>query len=207
MTVHAHISIDDALSSRKLFAKFFPGSSWDTWRAVLKAMFAEPLSESELETFRSVAERDPPTRRCREAAFVVGRSGGKDSVASFVAPYIAMSFDPHAAKLRPGERAYILAVAVDRDQAGIVFRYIKAFFEEVAVLKAMVKEIRSDTIELRNKVVIQVCTNSYRSIRGRHCSRWSSTRSPFGAVRTPQTPTSKCMVLSRRVWLACPVAC
>jgi hypothetical protein len=54
-----------------------------------------------------------------------------------------------------------------KDQAAIAFRYIRAFFEDVPTLRAMVKNISSDSIELTNKVVIQVIVNSYRSIRGR----------------------------------------
>lgn len=97
----------------------------------------------------------------------MGRGGGKDSVASFIATYIAMSFSPRAAKLRPGELAYVMCLAVDKDQAAIAYRYIRAFFEEVPTLAAMVKNIGSDSIELKHKVVIQVIVNSYRAIRGR----------------------------------------
>jgi hypothetical protein len=161
------ISVANALRHKQLFGPFFAGDSWDTWRAVLKAAFAEKLSTSELESFRTVAERDPPAHRVKELACVVGRGGGKDSTASFIAAYIAMSFDPNAAKLRPGERAFVLCLAVDRDQAAIQFKYISALFEEIPTLKALVRNTGSDSIELRNKVVIQVTTNSYRSIRGR----------------------------------------
>ena len=40
----ATISVADAMASAKLFAPFFAGPSWDTWRAVIKAMFAEPMT-------------------------------------------------------------------------------------------------------------------------------------------------------------------
>jgi hypothetical protein len=78
-----------------------------------------------------------------------------------------MSFDPKAARLRPGELAYVLCLAVDKGQASIVFGYIRALFEKIPALKAMAKNIGSDSIELSNSVVIQVTTNSFRSIRGR----------------------------------------
>jgi hypothetical protein len=162
------ISLSDALNSKRLFQPFFAGSSWNTWRAVLKATVAEPLSASELETFQMVADRPPPAHRVRELVAAVGRGGGKDSVASFVATYIAMSFDPKVAKLRPGELAYVMCIAVDKDQAKIVFQYIAAYFESVPTLRAMVKgNIGDDSIELRNRVIIQVVANSFRSIRGR----------------------------------------
>src|SRR6516165_6329450 len=100
MTAQPTISIAHALRHKQLFGPFFSGQSWDTWRSVLKGAFAEKLSPSELQTFRAVADRDPPAHQVKELACVVGRGGGKDSTASFVAAYIAMSFDPKAAKLR-----------------------------------------------------------------------------------------------------------
>jgi hypothetical protein len=167
MTARPTISVAHALHHKDLFGPLFTGSSWDTWRAVLKATFAEPLSKSELGTFHAVAGRDPPSHRVKELACIVGRSGGKDSTASFIAAYIAMSFDPKVAKLRPGERAHILCLAVDREQAGLAFGYIKALFEETPVLKALVRYVGTDSIELKNKISIQVTSNSYRSVRGR----------------------------------------
>ena len=162
------ITATDALSSRRLFGPHFQVESWNRWRAVLKATFAEPLNDNELQAFREVAERDPPSERVKVLVAAVGRGGGKDSAASFISTYTAVNFDPKTAKLRPGELVYVICLAVDRDQAGIVFRYIRAYFEEIPALRAMVKgEIGTDSIELKNRVRIEVRTNSYRSVRGR----------------------------------------
>jgi hypothetical protein len=60
-----------------------------------------------------------------------------------------------------------MLLAVDRAQAGVAFGYIKGYFEEVPALAKLVKHIGDDSIELRNRVVIEVHTNSYRSVRGR----------------------------------------
>ena len=119
------IAVADALRSEHLFGPHFEGASWDTWRGVLKAAFAEPLSKAELTSLAAVAERVPPQHRVKELVAIVGRGGGKDSIASFIAAYIAMSFSPHAARLRPGGLAYIVCLAVDRDQAAIVFRIFR----------------------------------------------------------------------------------
>jgi hypothetical protein len=45
------ITITDAMSSAKLFGPHFTGTSWDRWRAVNKAAFAEPMSATELTLF------------------------------------------------------------------------------------------------------------------------------------------------------------
>jgi hypothetical protein len=69
-------------------------------------------------------------------------------------------------KLRPGERATVMCLAVDREQSQIILRYVRAYFNEIAPLKAMVVRETADGLELNNGVDI-VATNSYRSIRGR----------------------------------------
>ena len=160
------IRVTDAMTSKKLLGPHFSGDSWETWRAVLKATFAESMSEAEIATFRSVAERDPPKHCVSEAVYIAGRGAGKDSVASLIATVIAVNFNPRG-KLRPGEVATIMCIAVDREQAGIVANYIKAYFQEVAALAALVKTIDRDGVTLRNGVAIVVATNSYRSVRGR----------------------------------------
>jgi hypothetical protein len=160
------ISAAEAMVSPKLFAPFFAGESWSTWRACVKAMCAERMTGAEIEAFRAVAERDPPTKPISEAVVVAGRGAGKDSVASLIATMTAANFDPKG-KLRPGEKAVVMLLAVDRAQAGVAFGYCRGYFEQVPALAKLVKRIDSDSIELRNDTVIEVHPNSFRSVRGR----------------------------------------
>jgi len=161
-----NISASDALDSPLLFEPFFRGSSWDMWRAVVRAAYGEPLAEEELTRFRSIADREPPSRRVRELVAIVGRGGGKDSIASLMATCAAINFDPRG-RLRPGEKAVVMCLACDRAQAGIVFNYIRAYFDTIPALKSLVVDCGSDAIELVNGVVIEVHTNSFRAVRGR----------------------------------------
>ena len=155
--------------------------SWNTWKAVVKAMFGEPLNAAELELFRAVAERDPPRQPLREMAAVAGRGAGKDSVATVIAAVTAVNFDPRG-KLRPGERAVVMLLAVDREQAKIAFNYIAALFREIPALAKLARRTTDDSIELNNGVDVEVHTNSFRSVRGRsllcvicdECSFWRS---------------------------------
>jgi hypothetical protein len=152
----------------RLFKQWFDGPSWDGWRAILKAAFCLPMSESELTFFRSVAgDRDPPTKRVKELWVIAGRRGGKDSVASAIAAYTAAFFRAGLDKLRPGERAMVQLLACDRDQAGIVAGYIKSYFDFIPPLNQMVARRTSDGLELKNDVDIVVATNSFRAVRGR----------------------------------------
>ena len=106
-----------AMADKNLLAPSFRGESWDLWRAVLKATFAERMTEAEKAAFRKVADRDPPKRRVRELWAVVGRRGGKDSVAAAIASTAAMG--DYSAYLRPGERASIMSIASARTVAAV----------------------------------------------------------------------------------------
>jgi hypothetical protein len=152
------ITVSEALASPKLFAPHFAGPSWDTWKAVIKAMYAEPMNAAELELFRSVAERDPPTKPVGEVVIVAGRGAGKDSIVSPIAATTAVNFDPK--RLRPGERAIVMCLACDREQAKIAFNYIAAYFHEIPALAKQVTRISDESIELSNRVDIEVHTNS-----------------------------------------------
>src|SRR5215471_4727786 len=160
------LTIADTMRSPKLLGAFFAGPSWHRWQSVLKAAYAEPMDDEETAVYREVAGRAPPKERVKEFAAIVGRGGGKDATASLIATHAAASFDPKG-KLRPGEKAVVMCLACDRAQAAIVFNYIRAYFEEVPALKKMVKAITTESIELTNRVVIEVHTNSYSSVRGR----------------------------------------
>ena len=179
-------AIDDPL----LLAPGFIGPSWDRWRAVLKAAYAEPMTEDEIALFREVADRDPPTRRVRELWVIAGRRSGKDSIASAVATVAGMvDYRPY---LRPGERASIMCLASDRNQAKIVHRYIAANFSTVEMLKNRIERETEETIELKNRVEVIVSTNSFRAVRGRNiavaifdeCGLWKDDSSA-----TPDTET------------------
>jgi len=176
-----NLRVSDVMASPKLLGPHFHGDSWSLWRAVIKATFCEKMSDAEIAAFREVAERDPPRHRVSEAVYAIGRGGGKDSVASLIATVVAINFDPKG-KLRPGEQATILCIAVDREQAGIVAGYIRAYFEEIPALNALAKSIDRNGVTLKNGVTIIVATNSYRSVRGRsilcaifdECAFWRS---------------------------------
>jgi hypothetical protein len=73
----------------------------------------------------------------------------------------------YSARLRPGERATVMCLAVDRDQARIVHRYISGYFNTVPLLQPYLVKDTDEVIELNNGVEIIVATNSFRAVRGR----------------------------------------
>jgi phage terminase large subunit-like protein len=96
---------------------------------------------------------------------VIGRRGGKSSVMAILAVYLAI-FRDWRPYLRQGERAIVLLVAQDRDQAKIIFRYVQGVLA-APLLDGKVWNVAGDTIELKNQVAIEVVTRNFRSIRGR----------------------------------------
>jgi hypothetical protein len=142
------------------------GNSWRGWRIILKAAYCKPLDEEELEFFREVSGgRNPPTKRVRELWCLVGRRGGKDSTASVIATEAARLVD--TSRLRPGEEPLVACLANTKEQAEIVWRYIKGYFEIIKPLQPWLKQpIAGNTIRLKNGVQIKVATNNYRAPRG-----------------------------------------
>lgn len=165
-------TIVDAMNSASLFRPWFPlakdgADTWWGWKTIAKAMDALPMTADEITFFKSIAGgREPPTRPVSELTAVAARRTGKDSFVSAVATHMAATFAQQH-KLRPGERAQVLCLACDRDQAKIVLNYIRSYFRDIPALAAMVDHETKDGFALNNLVDITVATNSFRAVRGK----------------------------------------
>jgi len=67
--------------------------------------------------------------------------------------------------LAPGERGIVMLLAADRRQARTLFSYIDAFFK-VPLLERLVANRLKESIELNNRVTIEIHTASFRAVRG-----------------------------------------
>jgi hypothetical protein len=165
--VSASLNIIELMNDRALVGGAYAGDTWRVWRSVLKATFALPMADDELEIFRSVAgNRNVPQRRVRELWAVVGRRGGKDSAAALIALHAALLVAPTLFR-RPGERLTSMCLACDRSQAAILLGYIKGLLYASALLKPLIISEDSESILLEGGVELIVATNSYRAVRGR----------------------------------------
>ncbi len=131
-----------------------------------KGAFCLPMDEAELKLFRAVAERDPPRKRVRELWCIVGRRGGKDSIASAIACFAA-GFVDYRGILRPGEQANIMCLAVDRAQASIVQCYTQSYFSDIGLLRGLVMRETSDGLGLSTGAELSVLASNFRNVRGR----------------------------------------
>jgi hypothetical protein len=159
------VTIEETILDPQLFARWFPGNTWSRWRTFLRVLFALPLDKEDLQTFSKFTGRQlAPTLPFSEGWLVVGRRGGKSLIVSLIAVYLAF-FRDYSRYLQRGEFGTIAVIAADRKQARTVLRYIKAFLE-LPLLKSKIVSQSADSITLENRIVIEVHTASWRSIRG-----------------------------------------
>ncbi len=140
--------------------------SWKPWRALLAAAFGLALSEDALALYRQcTGRRVPPNGPSAYLWLVIGRRGGKSFTMALIAVFLA-AFRDWRKYLSPGERAIVLLVAADREQAKILHRYCRGILRP-PILQSLVWNVTASEIELKGGVTIEVVTRSYRSVRGR----------------------------------------
>jgi hypothetical protein len=141
-------------------------ATYRPWRALFAAALGLPLDDYGADLFRQCTGRtELPTKAFGFLWLICGRRSGKSFAMALLAVFFGL-FRDWQPKLAPGERAIILLVAVDREQAKIVRRYISGILE-TPILHQMVEAETADTVELKGRVVIEVVTCSYRAVRGR----------------------------------------
>jgi hypothetical protein len=151
----------------KLFRGWFKDfASWQAWFVFLRALFALPMTETDLAIFRACTGRtDPPAKTATEAWLICGRRAGKSFVLALIATYLAC-FHDYRKYLAPGERGVVMVIARDRRQARIIIGYIRGLLMGVAMLRALVEREAAEFFDLNNGVTIEVQTASFRSVRG-----------------------------------------
>jgi hypothetical protein len=107
----------------------------------------------------------PPGAPAAYLWLCIGRRGGKSFAMALIAVFLA-AFRDWRPKLSPGERAIVLLVAADREQAKILHRYCQGILSP-PILQSLVWNVTASEIELHGGVTIEVVTRSYRTIRGR----------------------------------------
>lgn len=119
------------------------------------------------ELFRaSTARACLPEGPFQFAYLVIGRRGGKSFAMAITAVYLAL-FRDWKPYLSPGERAIVLLVAADREQAKILHRYIVGILRASPLLAQFLESETVFGLELAGGVAIEVATRSYRTVRGR----------------------------------------
>src|SRR5262245_37292415 len=130
------ITLRQALADPQLLGGALAGPSWRAWRTLLIAAMGERLSLAERQRFEQLTGRKrEPGRPVEEAAFIIGRRGGKSRALATLATYLS-GLCEHA--LVRGERGVCLCIAPDQRQAGIVLDFATAAFEASPILRQLV---------------------------------------------------------------------
>jgi hypothetical protein len=155
-----------ALDDEQVFAPFFRCDTWGAWRVFLATLFALPVTAEQLAIYQKHTGRGaPPSTPFREAWLVIGRRGGKSFVLATIAVFLAC-FKDWRPYLSPGEVGTVMVIAADRRQARVIMRYVVGLLRAVPMLARQVEGATRESVTLRNRIVIEVHTASYRSTRG-----------------------------------------
>jgi hypothetical protein len=168
MTIlHSNLSILDAVAHPKIFKPWFRDeASWSAWRSFLCALFALPMSPTELAVYQECTGRtDPPTRQAKEAWLCIGRRGGKSVSLAALAVFIG-AFGDFRKYTVPGERLVIPILAADRNQARATVGYVRAMITGIPMIRKMLVREVADSFELSNGLTIEITTASFRTARG-----------------------------------------
>ena len=160
------MNIIQAIDDAQVFAPWFQRGDWTAWRAFLCGLFGLPMDPAAAALYRQHTGRKTlPATPFNEAALIIGRRGGKSFVMALVAVFLAV-FKDYRPHLQPGERATVLVIAADRKQCRVILRYVAALIEGIPMLANLIERQSTESIDLKRSVTIEVCTASFRAVRG-----------------------------------------
>lgn len=161
----ASVTIRDVMHDGALLGNQFGGESWTAWRALLCGFYGLPLDADESSHWGTLTQRAAPATPFSELWLPVGRRGGKTRVAALLAVFEG-AFRDYRPMLSSGEVATVMVLAADRRQATVCFRYISGLLHDNVMLERMITREDKESIELSNRVRIEVHTASFRTVRG-----------------------------------------
>jgi hypothetical protein len=167
MMAHRTLTILDAVADDKLFAPWFRDrGTWEAWRVFLAALFALPMTADQRAVyFQCTGRTETPPAPATEAWLCIGRRGGKSFILGLISVFLAC-FHDYRKFLAPGERGTVLVIAVDRRQARVIFRYVRALLLGVPMLSRMIEREAAESFDLTNAVSVEVGTANFKSVRG-----------------------------------------
>jgi hypothetical protein len=160
------ITILEAIRDPKVFGQHFRGNTWAPWLAFLCALFALPMTAEQLAVYqRCTGRTTPPSEALSEAWLICGRRAGKSFILAVIAVFLA-SFKDWRAYLGPGEVGTVMVIAADRRQARVIMRYVAGLLKSIPMLKQLIISETRESVSLRNRIVIEVHTASFKTTRG-----------------------------------------
>jgi hypothetical protein len=107
----------------------------------------------------------PPSQPLHEGWLICGRRAGKSFILACIAVFLA-AFKDWRSHLGPGELGTVMVIAADRRQARVVMRYVKGLLTATPLLRQLIVGATRESVTLRNRIVIEVHTASFKTVRG-----------------------------------------
>jgi hypothetical protein len=160
------VSLRKALADSKLLGTALAGDSWLPWRVLLIAAVGEALTNDERAVFQKLTGRArEPGQPAHELVAIVGRRGGKSRAMAVLLCWLAGLCD-HRGILAPGETGVALCISRDQRIARAILDYVEGTLEASPYLRGLIKNRTQDTIELANRVSIEVRPCNFKTLRG-----------------------------------------
>ena len=160
------LNIIQVVEDPELFGPLFRNqATWAHWKIFLRALFGLGMDKEEAAFFSQHTGRNSlPTAQASETFCIAGRRAGKSFISALIASYLSIfrNWQPYLSK---GEVGYIFVVAADKQQSRVILNYVKAVFRLPRFTHLVEKELQQE-IRLKNNIVIEIRTASFRSIRG-----------------------------------------
>jgi len=142
------------------------GDDWRSWRVLLKAAFALPMSPDELIIFRALTGWEtPPSKPVLELWLCCGRRAGKSTIAALVAFYKGITADPRSFA-KEEELVIVPILASDRKQSRNLLGHLKSFARTPTLMKYVEQSDLNEKIKLANGIEIEISTASSTGVRG-----------------------------------------
>ena len=182
----------------------FPGATWTTWRAVLKAAHALDLTDDERGIVESLTARHTlPSSPVKELWLLLGRRSGKSIIAALLAVWTTTC---RTYTLTPGEVGVFMVIASDRRQARVIKRYVSGLLRAHPSLDALIARETADAIWLTNGLCLEIHTCSFRSLRGYTCIGAACDEIAFWADEDSANPDHDVLVALRAAMASVPEA-
>ena len=163
------MNIIQAITDPRIFKPLFKDpNTWSSWFTFLRVFFGlKPNPKNnDLEVYQQATKRiEWPQKAFDEVWLICGRRGGKSFVTSIIGTYLACFCD-YSEYLVAGERGKVMLIAVDKQQAKVLKRYISGIFDAIPLLQEMILRETTESVELKNNIDIEIHTCNYRSVRG-----------------------------------------
>lgn len=163
------MTIVDALRDQNLFGALSVFRHLDTWRAwlvLLRAAYGLPLTDEDRSLFQQYTGRTeyrPPPGGWPEVVCVVGRQSGKTRIAATVAAFEAAT----AAQESDGTELFGLLIAQDqRASVRTLFRYARAPFDRVPMLRQVLANSTAEALALSNGCTVAAYPARPAAVRG-----------------------------------------